>query len=732
MLSFTSPWALTGLLTIGIPVYLHLYYRRTPIPRDFPSLRLIRQSVEQLYNRMQVRNWILLLLRCLVIFFLVSAFARPFWGAGSGGPIQKGAPTAFVIAIDTSMSMGASYQGISLFNAAKAKAIEILERMGPYDKGAIAVINDPGSLLSPQLTWDKNELKETVRNLPLSWAGTNLGSSLQPALKLLSQVRNTKRTLYVITDLTAQAWKPFTETYDLKRIDKQIDLVLIPIGNETPVNLSVAKLTCDAPVVIKGRSAPVAVTVSNHSPRPQKTILSLYLDGEKKWETPLELDARSSKRVPASCTFLQSGVSQIRATLTGDTLQQDDQRHLAVKVLSAPKILILHPPVDREGRETRDDLYLRFALAPLDRSEGATFQIERRLPEETNTLAFDGFSAIFLVNQRRLSDDLIKRLQDYVMGGGNLVFFLGSRVDPTWYNNMLIDRPGANYLLPARLVQRVGNAVARTIAYRLTDLDVGHPAFRLFSAEENGDPGRAQIFEFFETEPNSSAMILARLSHGLPAIVEERRGQGRVVLVTFNADNSWSDWPLKPTFLPFLHQTLFGLISKAGLSRDSVVPGTPVLLSLRSLGLKRVVLTAPDGKSQEFSPPADNGPIAHFSFTGTEEAGVYKVSIEQNGETRIEAFTVNPPAEESDLQRFDLNKIPRFIPLQPQPGEKEKLGDRIALVREGRELAGTFLLLLLLLALIETFLANRAPSPLSGSLLRPRPENTGDSGGVNA
>ncbi|HNV70644.1 MAG TPA: BatA domain-containing protein, partial [Candidatus Ozemobacteraceae bacterium] len=421
MLSFTSPWILTGLLTIGIPVYLHLYYRRTPVPRDFPSLRLIRQSVEQLYNRMQIRNWILLVLRCLVILFLVSAFARPFWGAGSGGPVQKGAPTAFVIALDTSMSMGASHQGISLFNAAKAKAIEILDRMGPYDKGAIAAIHDPGLLLSPQLTWDKNELKETVRNLPLSWAGTNLGSSLQPALKLLSQVRNTKRTLYVITDLTTQAWKPFTDTYDLKRIDKDIDLVLIPIGNEAPVNLSVSKLTCEAPVVIKGRSAPVAITVSNHSARSQKSVLSLYLDGEKKWETPVDLDARGSKRLLASCTFPQAGVSQIRATLTGDTLPQDDQRHLAVKVLTAPRILILHPPVDREGRETRDDLYLRFALAPLGRQEGATFLVERRLPEETNSLALEAFSAIFLVNQRQLSDALLKRLQDYLMGGGNLV-----------------------------------------------------------------------------------------------------------------------------------------------------------------------------------------------------------------------------------------------------------------------------------------------------------------------
>jgi hypothetical protein len=34
----------------------------------------------------------------------------------------------------------------------------------------------PRTVLFPQLTWDKNELKEAVRNAPLSAAGTNLAA----------------------------------------------------------------------------------------------------------------------------------------------------------------------------------------------------------------------------------------------------------------------------------------------------------------------------------------------------------------------------------------------------------------------------------------------------------------------------------------------------------------------------------------------------------------------------
>ena len=50
-MSFVSPWFLLGLTAIAVPIYLHLYFQKKPILKNFPSLRLIRQSVEHLARR---------------------------------------------------------------------------------------------------------------------------------------------------------------------------------------------------------------------------------------------------------------------------------------------------------------------------------------------------------------------------------------------------------------------------------------------------------------------------------------------------------------------------------------------------------------------------------------------------------------------------------------------------------------------------------------------------------
>ena len=118
-MNFVSPWFLLGLLGIGIPIWLHLYFKKTPILKDFPSLRLIAKSVEYLSHQKKIRNIILMVMRICLIILAVMALARPFIGQSAGAGVSSSAPTAFVILLDNSMSMGSTYQGVSVFNTAR-------------------------------------------------------------------------------------------------------------------------------------------------------------------------------------------------------------------------------------------------------------------------------------------------------------------------------------------------------------------------------------------------------------------------------------------------------------------------------------------------------------------------------------------------------------------------------------------------------------------------------------
>ncbi|MBF0408715.1 MAG: BatA and WFA domain-containing protein [Candidatus Riflebacteria bacterium] len=714
---FGNPWFLLAALGIGVPIYLHLYYRKNPVQKFFPSLRLIRLSSQTILNKMKLKNLILLALRIAVILFLVSALAKPFISTGGNLDSGNGSPSAFVVVLDNSMSMGASHRGISLFNAAKSRALEILDKMGQNDKASVVLMNDPGTVLFQQLSWDKNDLREAIRNTTLGHSGTNVHSALVSALKMILPVKSFKRTIYVISDVTKTAWKTFSESFDLTKIPRDIDLVLIPVGEETaPPNLAVSNLELSAPLVLAGRTAPLLVTVSNFSSSPQKSMLSVFINGDKKHELALDLAPDEKKRVSIPCTFQKEGASHIRASISADSLSADDSRHLAVKVLASQKVLILHPPRFIDGRDSTDDLYLRFALNPLNKKDNPVFNVDRRSEEETSGIDLNQYSSVFLVNIRKLPPEFVKNLSAYLLSGGNVIIFPGSRVDPNWYNTYFFDEPGSSYILPGRLVKRIGNSVAKSFAYQITDIDSAHPAFKFFSSEENGDISRAQIYEFIQIEPLNSAQILGRMSHGLPAVIEESRGQGRVMLFAFNADNSWSNWPMKPTFLPFIHQTVFGMIGRGGLAFDSITPQTPVTLQLKEDGLQEVVLETPGGEKTSL-PTRKEGPgLIIVSTSNTDTAGFYRLTAKWKNRTQAQAFAVNPPADESDLERFPINKIPRFISIRQKPGTGNKFGEKITLIREGREVSVPLLWALFLLAMAETFFANKPSGIITRTL----------------
>lgn len=704
-MSFASPWFLLGLLGIALPIYLHLYHRKTPVRKDFPSLRLIRLSVEFVARKRKMRNLLLLLLRVMAIILVVMALSRPFIGQSASAGSSSTNPAAFVVMLDNSMSMGCTHQGISVFNTARSRALEILDQMESGDKATVGFINDPGRLVYSQLTWDKEALKKSVANASLSMAGTNLASSLLPALKLLAPLKSYRRAIYVITDMTESSWQPFIEKYNLEGVDKGIDLIMVPTGGPAPDNLAITDLQTDAPVVMTGRKVPIKVTLANYSGRARRTRVVIAVNSERKLDEEVEIEADAVKEVKFMVAFTNPGMNHVSATVAPDAMAYDDERHLAIRVFEPCKILLIKPDVSPGQKENREDIFVKFALNPLNRSKDNNFTVESRSSSELKTLAIKNYSAVFLINQRHFEPDLIKRLSEYLLGGGNLITFLGDRVEPEWYNKNLIDDLGGSYLLPARIFKRVGNAVSRSVGYQMTDLDAGHPAFSIFANDGNGDPGRAQIFEFFQVRPNPSAMLLCRMSHGLPGIVEERRGRGRSMLITFSADTSWSNWPIRPTWLPFLHQSLIALITGNDLALGVIRPGMPVSATINAEEAAQITLRQPDGGEKKINTQTGGQGLVHFTSRETEQTGYYEIRTDNNRKI-LTAFVVNPPPEESKLARINLRRIPRFIPITNDSGKGRSVKEKVTRLRDGYDLSGMAMLALLILAIFESWFAN--------------------------
>src|SRR5690349_11621058 len=103
-----APLFLIGLLGIGIPLWLHRFAKQTDQKHPFGSAMFLEASEVRRSRRRELRYWLLLLARLLLVALIVLAFAGPQWRV----PVQAGAggATLHVIVVDTSMSM--RYAGV--------------------------------------------------------------------------------------------------------------------------------------------------------------------------------------------------------------------------------------------------------------------------------------------------------------------------------------------------------------------------------------------------------------------------------------------------------------------------------------------------------------------------------------------------------------------------------------------------------------------------------------------
>jgi hypothetical protein len=71
MIGFLHPWVLAGLLAAAIPILLHLLASREPPTVLFPAVRYVVTTTREHQRRLKLQNWLLLVLRTLLVATLV-------------------------------------------------------------------------------------------------------------------------------------------------------------------------------------------------------------------------------------------------------------------------------------------------------------------------------------------------------------------------------------------------------------------------------------------------------------------------------------------------------------------------------------------------------------------------------------------------------------------------------------------------------------------------------------
>ena len=192
---FLFPGFLFALLTIAIPIIIHLFNFRKFKKVYFSNVRFLKNIQIQTSSNRQLKDRMILLTRILGLSFLVFAFAQPYLPAAK--ELNASQKQAVSIYIDNSYSMEMLNKEGTLLDEAKRRAKEISSAYSLNDKFQL-LSNDFEGKFQRFLSFD--EFQSAVDELTISAASRNLDQIIDRQKEMFLKVPNAKKNIYLLSD----------------------------------------------------------------------------------------------------------------------------------------------------------------------------------------------------------------------------------------------------------------------------------------------------------------------------------------------------------------------------------------------------------------------------------------------------------------------------------------------------------------------------------------------------
>lgn len=753
---FLAPLYLAGLLAGAIPIFLHLYSNRQAKTVDFSSLRLIKLSLETKARWFWLQDVLLLALRVLIFALLPLALAKPaLKTTGGQAPMLARPETSAVLIIDNSFSMGATSEGATAFERAKAGARDVLRTFRTGDKVALYLINAGMESVYPTFTTDLSAVADSLENLPLSHHNTRPTGVFAKCLELLSEAKTTNKEIYIFSDFQASGWRLEQET--TIAAPKEITTYLIDCGRDGVGNVALKSLHVDAGPKVTNRSIRIEAELHNHGGATE-TIATLFVkqlgtqpkagskpepeEEKPKAQRQIKLDAGKTEVVSFEYTFPQIGRYEIRVALQPDALPADDTRYFVVSISEQVRALAVGG--EKGLGALSDTFYLSLALKPQtsnDPKKWAGIVLASTRVSAMLDRPLGIHDVVFVCNIPAFSDAQVQALEDYVALGGSLVIFLGDASQLDAYNAKLFstmdDKPG---LLPAKILAPLKNPQrekGRSVS--LSEVDEKHPLFAGLSDRAHQALFSLKFSRYAPLDLSGSKggkiTAIAKLEDGTPMILEKELGRGRILFFNTAADRGygtragaemgWSNLVTSPIFPVLMHKTLDYLTAPRESSRDLLVgESVPFLFPLEPTKTPAPLKIArPDDKTDTLIPRPEAG-FLRASYIVDAAPGVYRAErdrekpkdvkdLKSATESKPLYFVANMDTGESNLMRVPAKDVGAKISGGSLVliANNDELVAKVTRTREGLRLWPIVMAIILVFLAAESLLSNRFAAP---------------------
>lgn len=447
-------FAVAGLIAAAAPLVIHLLNRRRYRVVDWAAMELLREALARNRRILHLRDLLLLILRTSCVLLFALALAQPHLATTSAAN-DPNQPVHAVIVIDNSLSMG--YQRIdgTLFDEAKLRINEFLDRLPPGSR--ISVIPSCGS----SQAWSNDvyrtpaDAREALGRIEIVDRPAVFSAAVDLAAQActLAPEVPAKRVVFV-GDQQRLNWPAGGADAAVKSLP---DVQIVQIAPDEPrTNAWVADFRLQDDIADVETPAVFAGVVRYEGVGPRKNVEAvLTVDGARVAAQTIDLEPGQSRQVRFAHQIaapIESGEPTFVTTslsLSPDQLPADDVRHLMVPVVAALPVLF----IDNLGAAAEDprrnrygeSFHLRRLLASVRSRDDAVrqlvhvrhlavHQVERQHLEDCRLVVIAGIES---------PQSLTTLLREYVEQGGQLLIAAGADFDPAaWSSRAWLDGAG--------------------------------------------------------------------------------------------------------------------------------------------------------------------------------------------------------------------------------------------------------------------------------------------------
>jgi hypothetical protein len=754
-LTFLNPlFAAAGVGLVSIPIIIHILNRQRFKVVTWAAMDFLLRAMRKNRRRVRFEQILLLATRCLLVFLIAFALARPLAGcsrqslAGLGG---RSGMNVFVIDNSYSTAYESSHPGTAPGQAGgrthleqeKLIAKRLIDTLNPGGESvAIITAARPATAIISKPGYDLNAAKAAVDRIDPSYAGTDLAGALQLAQKLAEEEPKVgNKVLYLLSDGTRSAWES-QQAEAIRRagieLAKQYRITHFNMTEGHPQwNQAVAEVRPGTNLVTTKFPSELLALPRGYGAAPDAP-LEWWLDGRKLGDaTRLKLEPNTDpQKLDVSPKDLKTGGPHVfKVTVLGDgntdPLKVDNSRLRVVDVAAELKVLIVEGTRGNTALEG-SGAFLQLALAPPSEAPAGPggpksdsyVSADLISDIELRGKALNDYRAVVLAGVGQVTAPEADGLRSFVENGGTLIVFAGEPVSKENYNAILLPRK----LMPGPLIKLV-DSPPDAPGYNF-DFDPKregmHPFLSIFRNQDKTGLDTAKVFTYWQVDvapdsgvervlnylpPKDPTGAPARAGPPDPAITHHMLGLGHVIFVSTTAgpgplQKPWTTLPAKPIYVELMHEMLAGGVRPGDYWMNLTVgqpleippqvklSGTPELWDEANTVIPVEPVTDKDPTTGADRPTV-------YRSRPLIKPGQYSLNL-GNGTVPI---VVNVPAEEADVRTIGNDQIRKALGDIDVALQGDEVPSEAALDQEGHDWAAPVLVAVLCLLGVECFMA---------------------------